>query len=128
MRIAVFFVCLYYLLTGGYNYVGAAAPYTSNSYARQELPKQQKFLTRGQVQATFSDISKGSEDKYLPGEKIEDEDVTNFTTGKQKLLARYCFLLSFLFLLNYLYKRRKELPRFYVYTSPKYITQRVLRI
>lgn len=132
MRVAVFFICLYYLLLGGYNYIGTAAPYSKSYSQNQQLhhPKQQKFTIRSQsTGAAFGNIDLNTEDEYLLGEKAEDDDVNNSMATRHKLLSRLFLSLSYLFLLNYLYKCFKALPHSYIYSSsPKYITQRVLRI
>lgn len=130
MRIAVLIVYLFTLLVGGSYDVHAGTPGSGGHEVQLLLNKtpqvQATHTPVSYVAATGVDVS--TEDDYLIGDDIEEEDWSSSFAGKYRLLARSYLALFSLFFVSSLYKRFKALPPFHGQPAPIYITQRVLRI
>lgn len=129
MRVVIFFVCLCYLLVGGYNYIHTGTHLNSARYftARQtEDPRQQKFINK-QDHAVVKKVHSSQGGEALIGDNVEDEETSLFAR-KYKLLARGYLALSALLLLGCSYQRMKGARPFFHLFPNKYITLGVLRI
>jgi hypothetical protein len=130
MRVALFFVCLCYLLLGGYNYIYTGARCDAFSYA-QELhfeKNNQKFTDKTQGHPANYTANSNQDATPLISEDLEDEDSNDILARKFKLQGKCYLTLSGLFLLTYLFSRFKGPRPYYWLLSYKYIHQRVLRI
>lgn len=130
MRVAIFFVCLCYLVLGGYNYIYTGAQYDGLSYAKElHLEKNnQKFTDKNKGCQAIKEANSTLTGTTLISEDLEDEDANNLFARKFKMLG-WCLLpLSGLFALTYLFSRFKGPRPYYWLLSYKYIHQRVLRI
>lgn len=132
MRVAVFFVYLCFLLLGGNStaYAGLPLHRADNTQLRQLL-KNQLILPAGARHAAglFRDACEDPANDYFLLEEAEDEDQHYLFALKSGLLARYCLACYFSLLDD---GSRSEfpdgLPPFLDHSTPKYISQRVLRI
>ena len=127
MRVVIFFVCLCYLLLGGYNYLYTGSHHTTYSAALHFEKSYTKFTDKKQGYPAVKDAANGEEGAYIIPEIVEDE-TDRIASRKYKLLASYTYALSGTFLLTWLYSRFKTPRRSYNLLTNKYITQRVLRI
>ena len=124
MRVAVFFVCLFLLLLGGYTCV-----YTGGEATTQPVIKaqQKKFTHTDREYAVIKEVGSDKEEEYLVGDNVEeDEETSNSSARKYRLLARCYLALSSH--LSYLHSGPKSPPALCHTLSYKYITQGVLRI
>lgn len=112
MRVAVFFVCLFLLLPGGYTYIH------TGTAAQPVVKVQQQKFTR--------EANSDKAQEYLITDEVEDEDTHDLSARKYKLLAR-CYLTDSCHLQD-LYSCSKASQPSCSPLSYKYITQRVLRI
>jgi hypothetical protein len=128
MRIALFFICVCYLLLGGYNYLYTGKRHHSYSTSLHiEKNHQSKFTDKKQHYPVLKEANASQQEVNLLAD-IEDEDNNDTAARKYKLFARLLYALSWSFILNWLYNRFKiPRPHSPVF-SYKYITQRVLRI
>ena len=127
MRVVIFFVCLCYLLLGGYNYLYTGRHHNTYSAALHFEKSHTKFTDKKQGYPAVKDATNGEEGAYIIPEIVEDE-TDRIAAPKYKLLASYAYALSGTFLLNWLYSRYKTSRPSYKLLTNKYITQRVLRI
>lgn len=124
MRVAVFFVCLFLLLLGGYTCV-----YTGGDATTQPVVKaqQKKFTNTDREYAVIKEVNLDKEEEYLIGGNVEeDEETSNSSARKYRVLAR-CYL-SLSSHLSYLHGNPKTPPALCHSLSYKYIIQGVLRI
>lgn len=131
MRAAVFFVCLCYLLLGGYNYHYAGAHHHSFRQvdaARKKL-QQVKFTNSDQEHLIYKASDSSETQEYLlSDDEDNDDDAHHFLVKKNRLLARCYALLDYQSILSYLHHSFKAPPVFYRQISNRYILQGVLRI
>ena len=129
MRVAIFFVCLCYLLLGGYNYIYTGARFDDLSYAQElHLEKNnQKFIDKNKSCPAIKTASSTNDASFI-SQDLEDDDTNDLFARKLKISGGSFLTLSGLFLLTYLFSRFKGPRPFYWLLSYKYITQRVLRI
>lgn len=131
MRVVIFFVCLCYLLLGGYNYIYAGPHDHGFRYAQNlhlERNNQSKFIDKKQGYPAVQAANSNQDATNLLPEDLEDEDSNNLFARKFKLQDKGYLTLSGLFLLTYLFSRFKGPRPYYWLLSYKYIHQRVLRI
>ncbi|OQP44530.1 hypothetical protein A4H97_09145 [Niastella yeongjuensis] len=126
MRVAIFIVCLFYILFGGYNYLFTGTH--SFSYSSLRLVKSNvKFTDNKQGLSVVKAVPPGKPgDNIIPD--IEDDDSNDSAARKYKLLARYLYAFAYSFVLTYLFSRFRSSKPYYSLFTFKYITQRVLRI
>lgn len=123
MRVAVFIVCLFYILFGGYNYL-----YTGKqSHSSPHLIKSNVKFDNKQSVSVVKDANLAQPGNNLISE-IEDENSNDSAARKYKLLARCLYAFVNSFILTYLYSRFRSSKPYYSLFAFKYITQRVLRI
>jgi cbb3-type cytochrome oxidase subunit 3 len=128
MRIAIFFICVCYLLFGGYNYLYTGKHRASYSTSLHiEKNHQSKFTDKKQGYPIIKEANAGQNKANLVAD-IEDEDTNDPTARKLKLLVKLLYALSYSFLLTWLYSRFKTLRPCAHLLFCKYITLRVLRI
>lgn len=128
MRVAIFLICLFYLLPGGYNYVYSGARH--NSYSSDWHIKknhQAKFTNKKQGYPVVKEASPGQQEVFYITEDVDNEDTNNLSARKYKLLANF-HALSYSIHLTHLYNRYKSQRPIHSFLSNKYITQRALRI
>jgi hypothetical protein len=124
MRVAVFIVCLFYILFGGYNYL-----YTGKqSHSALHLIKSNVKFVDNKQGISVVKAAPLSQQEASQAPDIEDEDPNNTTARKYKLLARCLYTLPNSFILTCLYSRFRSSKPYYSSFAFKYITQRVLRI
>jgi len=130
MRVAIFFVCLCYLVLGGYNYIYTGARYDDLSYAQElHLEKNnQKFTDKNKGCPAFKAANSNPNGASFISQDLEDEDSNDLLARKFKLQDKCYLTLSGLFLLTYLFSCFKGPRPYYWLLSYKYIHQRVLRI
>ncbi len=130
MRVVLFFVCLFSLLLGrdaaanGMHHKGmrySIAQKTDNT-RRARFPD----IHRHRTKVRETDLEKGAE--QFARDRVEDEDTSNFSARKYKLLARFYLALSCRSVLSYLHTRFETPPPFTAHLSDRYIVQRTLRI
>ena len=126
MKLVVFFVCICYLLLGGYNYLYTGShPYSYAAELHFEKSAT-KFTDKKQGYPVLRETAADAGDYVIP--EIEEDDTDNISARKYKVLASdvYAFACPFIILHNY---SRFKAPRPYCkLLTYKYITQRVLRI
>ena len=127
MKLVVFFVCICYLLLGGYNYLYTGSHHHTCSPVLHFEKSYTKFTDKKQGYPAVKDASNGEQGAYIIPEIVEDE-TDRIASRKYKLLASYSCALPGTFPLNWLYSRVKTTRRSYNLLTNKYITQRVLRI
>jgi hypothetical protein len=124
MRVVVFFVCLCYLLLGGYNYLITGSHHYSYASTLHLEKSHAKFTDKKQG---YPVVKEAAEDGAYIIPDIEEDDTDRIAAWK--LQAGYFYTLSGLFILLYLYSRFKTSRPYYCnFLTHKYITQRVLRI
>jgi hypothetical protein len=130
MRAVVFLVYLCFFLLGKNDHVAAAmqrAGYTttqaSQSFSKTRLP----LAINTEHILIAEDTNPDNEKEYLAGDEAEDED-TDSAFSKSKLKSLHYFAFFRLFLSDHSFKRFNALASIQGQSSPKYITQRVLRI
>lgn len=129
MRVVVFFALLGLLLAGGADNVFVDAQHTSGSYSpiinvKIKHPVQYTPDSPEYVQDT--NLQKAAE--HLISNIVEDDDVSQSFSRKQKLLARFLLSLAGMLAVVLLRKTWQSSPPFWDRLSCKYITQRTLRI
>lgn len=123
MKVAIFIVCLFYILFGGYNYL-----YTGKqSYSSLHLINSNVKFDNKQSVSVVKDANLSQPGNNLSSD-IEDEDTNDSAARKYKLLARCLYAFVNSFILTYLYNRFRSSKPYYCLSTFKYITQRVLRI
>jgi hypothetical protein len=123
MRVAIFIVCLFYILFGGYNYL-----YTGKqSFSSPHLVKSNVKFDNKQSVTVVKTAHLSNPDTNIVSD-IEDENSNDSTARKYKLLARCLYAFFNSFILTYLYSRFRSSKPYYSLFAFKYITQRVLRI
>jgi hypothetical protein len=129
MRVAIFLICLFYLLLGGYNYVYTGSHHNSDSPVWHiKKNHQAKFTKKNQGYPAIKEARPDQDEVFFITDDREDEDTNNLTARKYKLLAGYFYALAYaadLTHLNSLYKAPRSIHSL---LSNKYITQRALRI
>ena len=128
MRIAIFFICVCYLLFGGYNYLYTGTHH--HSYAGMlhiEKNLQSKFTDKKQGCPVIKEANGRQQETGLRAD-MEDEETNDSATRKHKLPAQLLYALSYSLILTWLYSRFK-IPRPYSRLfSYRYITLRTFRI
>lgn len=126
MKLVVFFVCICYLLLGGYNYLYTGSH--SNAYSAElHFEKSAtKFTDKKQGYPVVRETSADATDYIIP--EIEEDDSDNFSARKYKVLANYLFAFSCPLIILHFYSRSKAPRPYCKLLTYKYITQRVLRI
>jgi len=127
MRVAVFIICLFYLLLGGYNYAYTGALHHSYSSAWHIKKNHATFTNKNQGYTVVKETSPIQQDLLYIAD-AEDEDTNNSSARKYKLLARSLYELSYDVVLTQLYSRYKAPESINSLLANKYITQRALRI
>jgi hypothetical protein len=122
MRVVVFFICMCFLLVGGYNYVCYAPVHNINK------TQQVKFTNTRQNYTDISSARSNEATEYLITDEVEDEDTSNSFTRKYKLLTSYYSALFQTSNLSYLHSGFTDRQPACDYLSCKYLLQRSLRI
>jgi hypothetical protein len=128
MRIAIFLICLFYLLPGGYNYVYTGSHHSYSPVLHLKKNHQAKFTKKNQSYPVVKDASSGQDEAFFINDDREEEDTNNLTARKYKLLSSHFYTLSYASELTHLYSRCKAPRPIHNLLSNKYITQRTLRI
>jgi len=126
MKLVVFFVCICYLLLGGYNYLYTGSH--PNSYAAElHFEKSAtKFTDKKQGYPVIRETSADAAAYIIP--EIEEDDSDNFSARKYKLPASEYYTFACPLTIEHLYNSFKECRPYCKLLTYKYITQRVLRI
>lgn len=127
MRVVIFFVCLCYMLLGGYNYLYTGNHHRTCSPALHFEKNHSKFTEKQQAYSVVEQAPSGEAGAYLIPD-LEEDDSDNLSARKYKLLASYFYALAYSFILAHFYSRVKASRPYHNLFSFKYITQRVLRI
>lgn len=126
MRVAIIIVCLFYILCGGYNYLYTGI--TGFNYSSLRVVKSNvKFTDNKQGVSVVKATNPGEPGDHFISD-MEDEDTSESTARKYKLLARCLYTLGASFVFTYLFSRFRSPKPFYSLFTFIYITQRVLRI
>jgi hypothetical protein len=128
MRVAIFLICLFYLLLGGYNYVYTGSHHNSDSPVWHIKKNHAKFTKKNQGNPVVKETYPGQDDVFFITDDREEEDSDNLTARKYKLLAGHLYALAYAADVTNLYSRCKEPRPIHSLLSNKYITQRALRI
>jgi hypothetical protein len=126
MRVVVFFVCLCYLLLGGYNYLYTGSHRYAAATTLHFEKSHAKFTDKKQGYPVIKETAAEDAAYIIPD--IEEDDTDNLSARKYKLLASYFYAFSCSFILLHLYNRFKASRPYSHLLTYKYITQRVLRI
>ena len=132
MRVAVFFLCLCLMLVKGIENPQARMYYSGVGYAlaTEEAEEKHRELLTSSNHWNYSiikDTRPVSEDEFIVGEDVEDEDPNNFAY-KYKLLARGRLAYASLSDLKYHRRYLKSPTILSDQASYKYLLQGVLRI
>lgn len=131
MRVAVFFVCLCFMLLKGIDNPLGRTYYSGVGYAlaANEEEKHLAVVTSGHWDCSvFKDTRPVTEDEYFLGEEVQDEDPDSCFAHKYKLLARGRSTYSASAVLKYHRKYFRSPMFFSDQASYKYLLQGVLRI
>jgi hypothetical protein len=127
MRVAIFLICLFYLLLGGYNYAYTGSHHNNYSPWMHLKKNHAKFTNKTQGYPVIKEARPGQDELFFITDDREEEDSDNLTARKYKLLAGHFYALSYADL-THLYSRCKEPRPIHSLLSNKYISQRALRI
>lgn len=135
MRVAVFLMCMCFLLLCGESSLYAGIHNNNNSnHALIQHSKEQPRVNlahANQVPPLIRSVSLGTEKEYFINDEVEDEDTHNCSAQKYRLIARshatHAYP-SYPSILNYLCNCYKATPSFCPPASDKCILQSVLRI
>lgn len=129
MRVFIIFICLCYVLLGGYNYVYTGTCHNNYSPVLH-LKKNRllKFTDKNPGYSIVKEAGRGKGGLFFIAEDVEDEDTNNLSARKYKLLASSFYTLSNTAFLNHQYNRIKGPRPIHSLLSNKYISQRTLRI
>ena len=126
MKLVVFFVCICYLLLGGYNYLYTGShPYAYSSEPHFEKSAT-KFTDKKQGYPVIRETAADAGAYVIP--EIEEDNSDNFSARKYKVPANYIFAFACPLIILHLYSRFKAPRPYCKLLKYKYITQRVLRI
>ena len=128
MRVAIFLICLFYLLLGGYNYVYTGGHHHSYSTVLHLKKNHAKFTNKNQGYPVVKEARPDQDETFFITDDREEDDSDNLTARKYKLLAGHFYALSYAADLTHLYSRCKAPRPIHSLLSNKYITQRALRI
>ncbi|MBW8682981.1 hypothetical protein [Chitinophaga rhizophila] len=131
MRLAVFFMYLCFLLSGG-NETNRAGTYQHSAdytlLTATAVQPDSHFTAGDRNDAFFRDTRPVTEDEFIISEEVEDEDPNSYFSPKVKLLSRSRNAYDYQSSLKYLRRYFKAPPSFSDQASYKYLTQRALRI
>lgn len=131
MRVAVFFVYLCLLLFKGEIPVYGDTPsHNNNGYTFTHFIAQKhqvNYSGISQEYALLEDDLSCAEKEYLVGDDVEDEDTDHSLAKKYRVLVQSYIALYYRSLAGYRCQRLDIFPDCFA-SSPRYITQRVLRI
>ena len=128
MRVAIFLICLFYLLLGGYNYVYTGSHNNSDSPVWYIKKNHAKFTNKTQGYPVVKESRSNQDEAFFITDDREEDDSDNLTARKYKLLAGHFYALAYAADLTHLYSRCKAPRPIHSLLSNKYITQRALRI
>jgi len=129
MRAIVFFFSVFFFLLGGKNaaYAGMHGSHNSHLLKIGVAKSQSSVLTDKDQNTLIEDSDVDMEEESHISDHVKNSVTQKFYTGKYNL-TDYRHALTSLFVLNHYYNRFKIYSRFCGYSSPIYISQRVLRI
>jgi hypothetical protein len=127
MRVVIFFLCLCYLLPGGYNYLYTGSYRHACSPALPIEKSHAKFTDKKAGYSVVSQAAAGGAGAIVVPD-IEEDDTDNLSARKYKLLASYFYAFTCSSILIHLYSRFKTPRPHYRLLTYEYIKQRVLRI
>lgn len=130
MRVAIFFTCLCFLLLRGDGYAFTVTHDNFQSSLTRHFANKQQLQSDNNTHSddVAINVDLDDDEEYLISDDIVEEDANNFLVRKYKLLARFHWALSDLFVSGYLSKCYKVPPSFLGYPSYIYLTQGALRI
>ncbi|SEW52198.1 hypothetical protein [Chitinophaga arvensicola] len=131
MRVAIFFACLCFLLLRGDSYAFTGTPHHNTYHTSPKFTENEQHVTSGDNtsdDASFSASDGDDDDETLISDDVVEEDNSSFLVRKYKLVARFHWALSHLFIADYLSRCFKAPPPFSGLPAYIYITQGVLRI
>lgn len=128
MRAVVFLVYLCFFLLGKNDYVAAAMQRAGYTQTSAIAKGQQSLSLSTEYVFITGDIDTDEAKEYLASDEVEDEDTDNVFFKKNKLPGLYYFAFAHLFSSDHSLRRFTALASSQGESSPKYITQRVLRI
>lgn len=131
MRVAVFFVCLCFMLLKGIDNPLGRTYYSGVGYAltAHEEEKHLAVVTNGHWNCSFfRDTRPVTEEECFLSEEVEDEDPDSLFAHKYKLLARARLLYAGLSVPKYNHRHFISSTFFSDQASYKYLLQGVLRI
>lgn len=131
MRVAVFFVCLCFMLLKGIDNPLGRTYYSGVGYAltaNEEEKHRESVACIHWDCSVFRDTRPVTEDECLLSEEVEDEDPDSLFAHKYKLLARARLLYAGLSVPKYNYRNFRSSTFLSDQASYKYLLQGVLRI
>lgn len=129
MRVAAFFVYLFFLLLGGEHISYAGTSHNGANAAWPLISKNQqvKLADSGQSAIAIEDANLDAEEEYHSSNDLKAAG-NKFISAKGGSPYSWYLALSGLLLLPFYSRRFKAIPPFRGHASPIYIIQRVLRI
>ena len=127
MRAVVFLMYLCFFLLGKNNCVATAMQHNGYAQAHAATKSQQQSISTTHA-VLVEDVDSDSEQEYFIEDEAEDEDTDSLFAKKSKLAGLYYFAFSHLFFSDHSLRLFNALASIQGESSPKYITQRVLRI